>query len=448
MSELDLTCDAVQEGLSLLRTGGAALTDWALLERHARQCESCRTREQVEATAIAAPRASIVHQPRYWLEKLQGESRLRMTSFMAWTGPQLAIARGRSGQAAVSVIQAALAAATRLVEALAGLGALLSQLGPLAAQLLASLMQAGVLAATRVSEIAGRVGHRSSDRLTRALGPGGLDRVTRGVGSGLSVLSTAGRRAGRATTEAGASMVPHAQAFGGQLRRGLATAATTLGQGAELVLAAGRAGDIRGGTAVRRLAALVRVATDRAAVKVSGVSQATSLQARALVASIRSVVAYAARPPRLTAGTAMVGLVILIAATPLWWPRTWHVERVVRLAAPDNAAMTPATGVQVVQPPLDRKSAEPPVAARLIRTSRPVPSSLGLADGVARSERNADRSDSLAHPTGSTATSGAGASREPGRRQEPARTPRVTADAPDDASAAVDWLLDNTRARR
>src|SRR5262249_22100217 len=204
------------------------------------------------------------------------------------------------------------------------------------------------------------------------------------------------------------------------------------------------------GFAVGQSAGLIRVATDRAAVKVSGVSQATGQQARALVASTRSVVAYAARPPLLTAGTAMVGLVILIAATPLWWPRAWHVERVARLAARNNAAMTPATGVRVAQPPLDRKSAEPPVAARLIRTARPVPSSapLGLADGVARSERGADPSDALTRPTGPTAISGAGTSREPARRQEPARTPRVAADAPDDASAAVDWLLDNTRARR
>ncbi|HKW94858.1 MAG TPA: hypothetical protein VJX92_23440, partial [Methylomirabilota bacterium] len=209
-------------------------------------------------------------------------------------------------------------------------------------------------------------------------------------------------------------------------------------------------GVTRGGAAVERSAGLIGVATDHAAVKVSDVSQAAGRQARALVASVRSVVAYAARPPVLTAGTAMVGLVILVAATPLWWPRAWQVERVARLAAPDNASMAPPAGVQVAQAPIDRKSAEPLVPARLIRTARSAPSSepLGVTDGVARRDQSSARSNSLTRPTASTALSGAGTSREAPRRQEPASTQRIAGEVPEDASAAVDWLLGNTRARR
>src|SRR5690242_15272022 len=165
MNELDLssalTCDAVQEGLSLLRTGGAGLTDWALLERHVRQCESCRTREQLELAAVAAPRPLVARSARQWLEKLQGERQLRVASFVTWAGPQLAIARGRSGQAAASLIQASLAAATRLLEALARLGALVSTVGPLVVRLVAGLIRAGALAAAGLTDMLGRLGQNS-----------------------------------------------------------------------------------------------------------------------------------------------------------------------------------------------------------------------------------------------------------------------------------------------
>jgi hypothetical protein len=484
MNELDrgpaMTCDEVQEGLALLRRGGAGLTDWALLETHVRRCEACRTREQLQQTASAPERQPMARPPRYWLEKLQGESQVRMTSLATWAGPQLAIARTRSERVTAWLIQVVLPAAARAVAALAQLGSLLGGLGPVATRLVADLVRSGALAAAVVSEALGRAGRLSAiasqraarivmaaaeialgrvpqalDQLTRLANQGfrSLARVARAARAGGSVLSMAVRSAALEVSEAGTSTIPSVRALGSGALRSLTRAAASLGHAAETLLAAGRVGVTQAGTTVGGSARLAGVAAERIAVVASGTTQGAQRRAHALFVSIRSVVVHAARPPILTTGTAMVGLVILVAATPVWWPRAWHVERVARPSATGDASKSPST-IQIARAPIDRKSAEAPVTAQVIRTARMVPSSeqLGPADTTAapaRRDHSPARSEaSITRTTASTAVSGAVPSREAPRRQERAGTQRVAAEASDDASAAVDWLLGKTRARR
>ncbi len=422
-----MTCDEAREWLSLVSHGGVGLTDWALLETHVRQCEDCRKLEQLRQIASSSQALSTARPPLQWLSEMRDGVHLRMAGFATWASRQLSVARVVSGQAAGGLISAGRAAATWLVDRPTQPRWLLSGFCARTTRAFVSLIGTAGLTVSRLADTLGRLrlplviarppARRTAVGATdvaRDQSRSALELATRLVRPLLSGLSTASRRTVVHVIGACAILI------------------TVFRHAAWTMAAAGRATATRGVTALTQTRSFLSAAFDQAGVRTFTASRSAGRMARGIAARTWNVLSHAVRLPVLGAGAGVVGLAILVAATPSWWPRDWPADRAPGLSTGERRP-------QHVRPPIDRKSAEAAVAARPVRASSPatLPKPLPLVGSP-----SAIPPDVAQHPEAHT--DGLASQSRPDR----AGSQRVTAEASDDAAAAVDWLLKNTRARR